>query len=168
MRAIEKTPPSGVFVPARPSRGSSGIFLVAHRSLLRSGAFEANWRKINTPLATPRCVRTRSNTCKLNAPFIPGRSRSSRVIQYGWNHAKVFGIRPGNLRVMETRIARQTTLVEPLKGSGQDVAEATKRLELLKSVLTEMRSQLGQLVQTEAGTKRPTVVSKRPPAPKKK
>jgi len=69
---------------------------------------------------------------------------------------------------METRIARQTTLVEPLKGSGQDVAEATKRLELLKSVLTEMRSQLGQLVQTEAGTKRPTVVSKRPPAPKKK
>ena len=73
-----------------------------------------------------------------------------------------------HIRVMETRIARQTELVERLQNLGEDSSEATERLKLLKSVLTEMRSQLGQLTPTDADIHRKSPSPKRPRQPRKK
>jgi hypothetical protein len=73
-----------------------------------------------------------------------------------------------HIRVMETRIARQVELVERLRNSGEDTSEAMKRLELLESVLAEMRSQLSQLTPTAADAKRKSATPKRPPQPRKK
>jgi uncharacterized membrane protein YccC len=70
-----------------------------------------------------------------------------------------------HVRLMEDRIAQQSRVVEELRKSGEDDTEAIRRLELLKSVLTEMRLQLGQLAETDADKKRkaaPPKMSKRP------
>jgi hypothetical protein len=120
------------------------------------------------PLATPRCVEARCNASKLNALFILGQSRSSSDISTAGYMPKHLDVALEHLRRMETRIARQSELVEKLSNSGKDTSAARERLQLLKSVLIEMRAQLGQLAQTEADTKRPTSASKRPQAPKKK
>lgn len=73
-----------------------------------------------------------------------------------------------HVRLMEDRIAQQSKVVEKLRKSGEDATAAIRRLELLKSVLTEMRLQLGQLAETEADKKRKAAPPKRPRAPKKK
>ena len=73
-----------------------------------------------------------------------------------------------HIRLMETRIARQTEVLEKLRDSGEDAAAAAQRLELLKSVLTEMRLQLGQLAQTDADKKRKAAPPKGLRAPDKK
>ena len=57
--------------------------------------------------------------------------------------------------MMELRIEQQIKTIERLKQSGQDIAEATKRLALLQHALAEMRIQLGQLSPTEQDDKRP-------------
>jgi hypothetical protein len=120
------------------------------------------------PLATPRCVEARCDASKLNPPFILGRAQSSSVIRMAGYMPKHLDTALEHLRRMETRIARQSELVEKLSNSGKDTSAARGRLQLLKSVLIEMRAQLSQLAQTEADTKRPTAASKRPQAPKKK
>jgi hypothetical protein len=73
-----------------------------------------------------------------------------------------------HLRRMENRVAQQTKLVEKLRKSGEDTTAAIQRLDLLKSALTEMRLQLGQLARTKADAKRKAAAPKQSPAPKKK
>ena len=73
-----------------------------------------------------------------------------------------------HIRVMETRIARQSELVERLSNSGEDTSAAKEQLQLLKSVLIEMRLQLGQLTPTEADASRKSVAPRYPKRPKKK
>ena len=62
-----------------------------------------------------------------------------------------------HIRLMESRIKQQTTLVQRLKQSGQDASEASRRLVLLEGALREMRAQFCQLAPTEMdwGTGRP-------------
>lgn len=57
--------------------------------------------------------------------------------------------------MMELRIEQQVESIERLKQSGQDTADAERRLSLLQRALGEMRVQLGQLSPTELDNKRP-------------
>jgi hypothetical protein len=60
------------------------------------------------------------------------------------------------IRQMETRIERQSALIERLKQAGQDTSGAVYRLGLLHRALDEMRIQLGQLSPTPLDAKRPS------------
>ena len=73
-----------------------------------------------------------------------------------------------HIRRMETRIARQSELMERLSNSGEDTSAASERLQLLKSVLGEMRLQLGQLTPTKADASRKSAAPRRPKPPNKK
>jgi hypothetical protein len=75
---------------------------------------------------------------------IPGRAMTS-----GQNPAS------SHIRMMELRIEQQVESIERLKQSGQDTADAERRLSLLQRALGEMRVQLGQLSPTELDNKRP-------------
>ena len=72
-----------------------------------------------------------------------------------------------HIRMMETRIARQIALVEKLRKSGEDPSGAQQRLELLKSVLIEVRSQLGPLNPTDADRNRKSQSPRRSGPPRK-
>jgi hypothetical protein len=73
-----------------------------------------------------------------------------------------------HIRRMETRIARQTELVEKLSNSDEDASAAGKRVKFLKSVLSEMRLQLGQLTATRADASRKSAAPRRAKLPRKK
>jgi hypothetical protein len=60
-----------------------------------------------------------------------------------------------HLRMMELRIEQQVESIERLKQSGQDTADAMRRLSLLQHALNEMRIQLGPLSPTERDNKKP-------------
>jgi hypothetical protein len=60
-----------------------------------------------------------------------------------------------HIRMMELRIEQQVESIERLKQSGEDTADAERRLSLLQRALIEMRVQLGQLSPTEQDNKRP-------------
>ena len=60
-----------------------------------------------------------------------------------------------HIRMMELRIEQQTELIERLKQSGEDTAEAVRRLALLEHAITEMRIQLGQLSPTARDNRKP-------------
>ena len=67
-----------------------------------------------------------------------------------------------HIRMMELRIAEQTQLIERLRQSGQDTAEAVRRLALLQHAITEMRIQLGQLSPTPRDRKKPDTTRSTP------
>lgn len=127
--------------------------------------FSANSRRIKISTATPKCVALASAlvphlSCEGHYPASSS-VRPDVMPKYSESALE-------HIRVMETRIARQTELVERLQNSGEDSSEATKRLELLKSVLTEMRSQLGPLTPTDADIRRKSPSPERPRQPRKK
>jgi hypothetical protein len=59
-----------------------------------------------------------------------------------------------HIRRMESRIEQQKAAIEQLKLSGQDVSDATRRLNLLERAMEEVRLQLGQLSPTAMDNKR--------------
>ena len=67
-----------------------------------------------------------------------------------------------HIRMMELRIEQQVESIERLKQSGQDTADAERRLSLLQRALGEMRLQLGQLSPTELDNKRPDTTRSTP------
>jgi len=154
---------TSALIDHRPSVGSPATFRAG-----RYAAFKANSRKTKMPIATPRCVEAHCNPGKLNAPFIRGQSRSSSVISVAGYMPKHLDAALEHIRRMETRIARQSELMERLSNSGEDTSAASERLQLLKSVLGEMRLQLGQLTPTKADASRKSAAPRRPKPPNKK
>ena len=62
-----------------------------------------------------------------------------------------------HIRKLEERCKQQTALIERLKRSGQNAAEAERTLLILQRALAEMRIQLDQLLPTETKEgKKPT------------
>ena len=120
----------------------------AERSTARRDLSKDKERSPSEIQRTFRFVIARSPDCTRH---IPGKRMTSDHSPAG-----------AHLRMMELRIEQQVESIERLKQSGQDTAEAARRLALLQHALGEMRVQLGQLSPTERDSKRPDTTRSAP------
>jgi len=61
-----------------------------------------------------------------------------------------------HIKIMDTRIRRQSEAIDLLKALGQHTEDADRRLKLLNFALTEMRAQLAQLAPSTQPAEAPT------------